>query len=123
MRERVGSVSPVYEVFKVDRGKIVPEIIEMQIRASMPTFMDILKPGAREGQPIDRKRLLEKNITIPDRPLQEVFHSHLSLFQSRIDQCEIETNTIVELRDTLLPKLILGELRVKAAEKIVEAVA
>ena len=34
-----------------------------------------------------------------------------------------ESKTLTTLRDTLLPKLISGELRVKAAEKIVEAVA
>jgi type I restriction enzyme, S subunit len=34
-----------------------------------------------------------------------------------------ENRTLATLRDTLLPKLISGELRVKAAEKIVEAVA
>ncbi|WP_316158694.1 MULTISPECIES: restriction endonuclease subunit S [unclassified Bradyrhizobium] len=36
--------------------------------------------------------------------------------------CE-QSKTLAALRDTLLPKLISGELRVKAAEKIVEAVA
>ncbi len=34
-----------------------------------------------------------------------------------------ENTTLASLRDTLLPKLITGELRVNAAEKIVEAVA
>lgn len=34
-----------------------------------------------------------------------------------------ESRTLAALRDTLLPKLISGELRVKTAEKIVEAVA
>jgi type I restriction enzyme S subunit len=36
---------------------------------------------------------------------------------------EAESRTLTTLRDTLLPKLISSELRVKAAEKIVEAVA
>ena len=34
-----------------------------------------------------------------------------------------ENIALTALRDALLPKLISGELRVKAAEKIVEAVA
>ncbi len=33
-----------------------------------------------------------------------------------------ESSTLATLRDTLLPKLISGELRVKQAEKQIEAV-
>lgn len=37
----------------------------------------------------------------------------------RILNCSLESRTLVSLRDTLLPKLISGELRVTAAERIV----
>jgi type I restriction enzyme, S subunit len=41
----------------------------------------------------------------------------------RIKAGRRENKTLTALRDTLLPKLISGELRVKDAEKIVEAAA
>lgn len=34
-----------------------------------------------------------------------------------------ESRTLAALRDTLLPKLLSGELRVKQAEKLAEAIA
>lgn len=45
-----------------------------------------------------------------------------ALFRS-IDNNNSLSRTLTSLRDTLLPKLVSGELRVKAAEKMVEAVA
>ena len=40
-----------------------------------------------------------------------------------IGETPVEEFILTSLRDTLLSKLISGELRIKAAEKIVEAVA
>ena len=47
MKETIGSVSPVYEIFKVNREVYIPELLEMQIRYDMPNYIDILKPSAR----------------------------------------------------------------------------
>jgi type I restriction enzyme S subunit len=41
--------------------------------------------------------------------------------RARMEQNLRESRTLAALRDTLLPKLISGELRVKDAEKFVEA--
>ena len=38
----------------------------------------------------------------------------------RIVANECESRTLATLRDTLLPKLISGELRVRAAERLIE---
>jgi type I restriction enzyme, S subunit len=43
--------------------------------------------------------------------------------RAKIEHNQQTSFTLAALRDTLLPKLISGELRVKAAEKVVEAVA
>jgi type I restriction enzyme, S subunit len=59
------------------------------------------------------------------RPRDKVF-AQFSMFSdsllARIAQNERESRTLAALRDTLLPKLISGELRVKDAERIVEIV-
>ena len=39
----------------------------------------------------------------------------------RIDHNSLECSTLTGLRDLLLPKLMSGEIRVRDAEKIVEA--
>jgi type I restriction enzyme S subunit len=39
----------------------------------------------------------------------------------RVVACERETSVLSALRDTLLPKLISGEIRVRNAEKVIGA--
>jgi type I restriction enzyme S subunit len=59
------------------------------------------------------------------KPPQEVvaaFESMLSPVDGRIDITERESRTLAALRDTLLPKLISGEMRVKDAERCIENV-
>jgi type I restriction enzyme M protein len=80
MKDIKGSVSPVYEVFHVKTDVYVPELLEMYIRYNMSAHMDILKPGAREGQPIDREYLLSKELVIPDIKIQKIFQQIFSGF-------------------------------------------
>ena len=40
----------------------------------------------------------------------------------RIDEADTESSTLAALRDTLLPKLISGDLRVNDAERFVEMI-
>ena len=81
MTEEEGSVSPVYEVFIIDETKYVPLLLELYIRYYMKAHIDILKPGAREGQPIDRDYLLSKELLIPDIRIQRVFHALVNGYQ------------------------------------------
>lgn len=48
--------------------------------------------------------------------------SMLSSLLARISVCHEESRVLAELRDTLLPKLLSGEIRVREAEKVVEGV-
>jgi type I restriction enzyme S subunit len=41
----------------------------------------------------------------------------------KVDQNDKETATLAQTRDLLLPKLMSGEIRLREAEKLVEAVA
>ena len=112
MREPVGAVSPVYEVFKIDSTKIEPELLERLFRFNMPYYMDILKPGAREGKPIDRDYLLRKHLLVPDMPIQRAFLATIQPWIDKIKANETESRTLATLRDALLPKLLRGELGV-----------
>jgi type I restriction enzyme S subunit len=46
----------------------------------------------------------------------------LSSLLAKISACHEENRALAELRDTLLPKLMSGEIRVRDAEKVVEEV-
>ncbi|HFG1972403.1 restriction endonuclease subunit S [Vibrio cholerae] len=52
----------------------------------------------------------------PTPELIELFTQNASVYRSRISHCCSESNTLTKLRDTLLPKLISGELRLDEVE-------
>lgn len=57
----------------------------------------------------------------PSHALIAQFEASVSPIDDRIEALDDERNSLVGLRDTLLPKLISGELRVRSAEKLIEA--
>ena len=112
MKENIGSVSPVYEIFKVNSDVYIPELLEMQIRYDMSNYIDILKPSAREGQAIDREYLLSKVVLVPDMQVQKKYYQIYSIHQQKIENNEQQSRTLAQIRDALLPKLMSGEIRV-----------
>jgi type I restriction enzyme S subunit len=54
---------------------------------------------------------------IPSRELVLAYEARVSALDNRIEGNERESRTLAALRDTLLPRLISGELRVKDAER------
>jgi type I restriction enzyme S subunit len=122
MCDPIGAVSPVYEVFGVATDRFAPELLEKSFRVNMEFHLNILRPGAREGQPIDREFLLSKDTVIPDRRVQDAFISVTDTYNKRIRVALCESLTLAALRDTLLPKLLSGEIRIKEAEIVVASV-
>jgi len=68
-------------------------------------------------------RFAELRVLAPPATLRFSYHSFVTPLFNRILTNEQETNTLVVLRDTLLPKLISGELQVKDAEKFLGRVS
>ena len=60
-------------------------------------------------------------VMIPDE-LVTSFEAVAAPIDQRIENLELEISTLTQLRDTLLPKLISGEIRVKDAEQMLETV-
>ena len=76
-------------------------------RANGSTFLEISKANFR---PIP--------VVVPPQPLLRAFDDLTQPLHARMVTCERESSTLALLRDTLLPKLISGELRVPDAERI-----
>jgi type I restriction enzyme S subunit len=112
----IGSVSPVYQIFKIDQAIFLPFMLELEIRINMQNYMDILQLGAREGQGISKDYLLNKYILVPDMKVQKRFEEIYIAIQNKISQLKDENTVLAEIRDTLLPKLMSGELQVEAGE-------
>jgi len=79
-------------------------------RANGTTFLEISKANFR---PIP--------ILIPNAPVLKRFNGIVQPIYARIAATAIETETLAAIRDALLPKLLSGQLRIRDAEKLVEA--
>lgn len=80
--------------------------------ANGTTFLEISKKNFR---PIE--------VLVPPREILDRFVSLVRPLYERITSNLRESKTIATIRDTLLPKLLSGEIRIKQAEKIVGEVA
>ena len=58
---------------------------------------------------------------LPPQSILDAFEKRAVLVFRRRHESELESRTLATIRDTLLPKLISGELRIKDAERIVGA--
>jgi type I restriction enzyme S subunit len=81
-------------------------------RANGTTFMEISKKNFR---PIP--------ILIPSQQVLEVFANQAELLHQQVVNNLYQNTSLISIRNTLLPKLLSSEIRVKDAERIVEAVA
>lgn len=88
----------------------------------MPGFQAIAAGKATTMGHIQRHHLTAAMITIPDAKVLRAAGSLLEPIEARVIANEQESRTLAELRDLLLPKLLSGEVRIREAEKAVEAV-
>ncbi|WP_431135639.1 restriction endonuclease subunit S [Psychroserpens mesophilus] len=62
------------------------------------------------------------NCLIPAKDVKKEFEIHVKPYFEKIKNTQIENQKLTQLRDTLLPKLISGEVRLKEFQKEVEQV-
>ncbi|MGW7594724.1 hypothetical protein, partial [Streptomyces rubiginosohelvolus] len=66
-------------------------------------------------------RIAKLNVRVPEgKAAAERFAAQVRPLAARSVEAARENRTLAELRDTLLPKLILGQIRIKNAERAVE---
>lgn len=109
MRSAIGGVSSAYNVFAVDSG-INSKYLESFINAHSLYFKDLIRPATREGQGVDKGALMLKSIYLPpDRILADYYVIEDALTEQMREK-EAESARLTALRDTLLPRLMSGEL-------------
>jgi type I restriction enzyme S subunit len=64
---------------------------------------------------IQRHHLDEALLAVPPRPLLKELSRTFEPLQQRLLSIALETKTLERLRDTLLPRLISGQLRIDVA--------
>ena len=112
MKDNCGCVSPAYKVFTVDRNSIVPDLLELMMRQRPAYFFNAVSSSSREGQSISSDALGRLLVLQPARAVQDAFYELTKPYQQLRIAKELESETLATLRDTLLPKLLSGELSV-----------
>lgn len=120
MRDPIGCVSPVYKVFSIDKEEVVPDLLERTMRLHPNYYYNAVSASSREGQAISSDGLGRLKFVRPTNAAQQAFYSTTAPFITRIEHGLSEYYTLCALRDTLLPRLISGQIRAKDAEKFVE---
>ena len=108
MYDEIGGVSSAYPVFEING--IQPRYVDLFIKNISNYFNDIVKSGSRMGQGIDKKVLLSKEIYVPPNEHLDKYYSIESKLLDLINHNLTEINNLTKLRDTLLPKLMSGEI-------------
>lgn len=69
---------------------------------------------------IKKSELLQVSVLCGSLPLIQVFDEYAKAYLSKMDANDYQSLDLERLRDTLLPKLLSGELRIPDAEKLVQ---
>ncbi|MEY9876919.1 type I restriction enzyme S subunit [Streptacidiphilus sp. MAP12-33] len=91
-----------------------------------PAFQEEIKRRTVHGATVDRLPLKEMpgwRISLPAQGERERLSAKLDALHASVTHAANENRTLADLRDTLLPQLLSGKLRVKDAVHAVEEVA
>ena len=111
MRSPVGGVSSAYNVFAV-ASDINSKYLESFIKINFINLKDLIRPATREGQGVDKSALMLKSIWLPPNDVLAKYYSIEDTLTAELLEREAESVRLAELRDTLLPHLLSGELSV-----------
>lgn len=133
----VGTVRPRNGSFAlIDRDGLTGSTAFAVLRPASPTEREFVWCAATSADTIDRlahladgaaypavrpRTVLETVVALPDARVRSAFSSLAAPLMNRLQQNQGEARTLAALRDTLLPRLISGELRVGDAEKALES--
>jgi len=100
---------------------IVPSLLLLALLdAQAELLLKVESSGHGTGK-LPSEILLAHPITMPPVDVQHRLSATFDTLLDRIALARQESRTLAELRDLLLPKLLSGELRIREAEKAVEA--
>lgn len=106
-------------LFKVTPADSPRWLCYLGIHQHLDDFRHIAAGKATTMGHIQRHHLTDARLPVPPTPLLQEMDKLLASMLERLWKQKIESRTLAALRDTLLPKLISGEVRVRAGEKMV----
>ena len=110
-------------LFKVTSSEFPKWFCFWWTRFHLERFRQIAASKATTMGHIQRGHLSEAKVLVPPRELLDLMSTYLSPLLDRVVENELQAQTLSTLRDTLLPRLISGQLRLPEAHALVEEVA
>jgi type I restriction enzyme S subunit len=114
MQDEIGSVSSAYHVYKIDKGKTDPTYLRYFIKGYESYFRDLIGTAAREGQSLDKGALMNKKLLVPSKDILRSFIQHVTTIENAKNLFKSQCRRLSTLRDTLLPRLMSGEIEVRS---------
>jgi type I restriction enzyme S subunit len=108
-------------IFKVVCQKYPQWFVQHQLREAMSFFQDVAADKATTMGHIKREHLSQPRLAVPPKELLETADKIFRPLYDKQLANERESLTLAALRDTLLPKLLSGELRVNDSELLAAA--
>ena len=119
MEDEIGGVSSAYNIYKLNQQLISPTYLKLYMKARLSDFNSLIGTAAREGQSLDKGQLMQKQIYRPsEKVLQDFFDIYRPITKAKRHVSD-ETSRIASLRDTLLPRLMSGELKINEIENVI----
>jgi hypothetical protein len=105
-------------IVRFDPVKVDPVCAGFAMLDAEPKITN-LGEGSTGQTELGRAQLAALRITVPSKQLSTTLRPMLNALENRGDAAMDESNSLAELRNMLLPKLMSGEIRVRDAEKVV----
>ena len=93
------------------------------VHVHLPDFQGIAADKATTMGHIRRHHLSDAKVVLPPAAIIAAANKNMSVWLELTVANRVESRTLTALRDLLLPQLLSGEIRIKDAEKLVEAAA
>ncbi|MCS7017358.1 MAG: restriction endonuclease subunit S, partial [Gemmatales bacterium] len=103
-------------LFKVTSDQVPKWFYFFATRQHLPFFRAVAASKATTMGHIQRRHLTEAKVAVPPPESMKKLDAYIAPFFDQFVRNAQQSRTLAALRDTLLPKLISGELRVKDAE-------
>ena len=109
-------------LFKITSREVPKWFYYFATRQHLPDFRAIAAGKATTMGHIQRGHLAAAKVVVPPSEAMSGFNAIIApLFEQKINNA-IQAKTLAQLRDTLLPRLISGQLRIKEADCLLEEV-
>jgi type I restriction enzyme, S subunit len=111
-------------IFKVIPDEALPAwLVYAKLKEAMPTFQKIAHDRATTMGHIKRSHLDQVSVTLPSEDrLRDVLEVGNALWEQHL-RINREAQVLADLRDTLLPRLLSGQLRIDDPQRLLEGVA